>query len=207
MSRTISLGNVAPAPAVRAMFLSQPVAGSTIGDPPTGFRSQVSPQLPARMRGQGMTSLVVTTLVLPRYGRCLSPCTPPRTGPEYSLQCLLMSLTPFVFILPPPIPLLFLMAVGQMHGLAIRRNTIQCMQAIIEAMGALKIELTGDALLAAGRVAKLDESAELTPGVVQVGGSVPRRPQGGCWSSEGASSSPTLTFDDADAPRRKSTAP
>lgn len=56
----------------------------------------------------------------------------------------------------------------QMHGMAIRRNTIQCMQAIIEAAGNLQIELTGEAAAAAARVAKLDEAAELTPEVVQV---------------------------------------
>lgn len=56
-----------------------------------------------------------------------------------------------------------------MHGAAIRRNTIQCMQAIIQATVLLQIELDEEALEAATRVAKLDETAELTPEVVQVG--------------------------------------
>lgn len=55
-----------------------------------------------------------------------------------------------------------------MHGIAIRRNTIQCMQAIVEATGALDIELVGEAAAAGARVTKLDESAELSPRVVQV---------------------------------------
>lgn len=56
----------------------------------------------------------------------------------------------------------------QMHGMAIRRNTIQCMQAIIEAIVPLQIELRGEAVNAAARVEKLDEAAELTPEVVKV---------------------------------------
>lgn len=59
------------------------------------------------------------------------------------------------------------LAEQRMHGMAIRRNTIQCMQAIIEAIVPLQIELRGEAVNAAARVEKLDEAAELTPEVVK----------------------------------------
>lgn len=58
---------------------------------------------------------------------------------------------------------------AKMHGLAIRRNTIQCMQAILEAILSLEIELEPEAAAAADRIMEVDEGAELSPDVVQVG--------------------------------------
>lgn len=55
-----------------------------------------------------------------------------------------------------------------MHGLAIRRNTIQCMQAILEATVVLEIPLEAEAAAAATRVLRIDESSELSPAVVRV---------------------------------------
>ena len=56
----------------------------------------------------------------------------------------------------------------KMHGLAIRRNTIQCMQAILEATILLEIPLEEEAAAAAARMLRIDESSELSPDVVQV---------------------------------------
>lgn len=55
-----------------------------------------------------------------------------------------------------------------MHGLAIRRNTIQCMQAVLEATLSLEIELEPEAAAAADRIMEIDEGTELSPDVVQV---------------------------------------
>lgn len=55
-----------------------------------------------------------------------------------------------------------------MHGMAIRRNTIQCMQAIVEATGALEVELDDESAAAAMRIERLDETAQLDPSVVEV---------------------------------------
>lgn len=54
--------------------------------------------------------------------------------------------------------------------MAIRRNTIQCIQAILEATAVLGIQLEGgdEAVAAATRVVNLDEGSELTPEVVEV---------------------------------------
>ncbi|CAM9315474.1 unnamed protein product [Pylaiella littoralis] len=59
------------------------------------------------------------------------------------------------------------LAEQRMHGLAIRRNTIQCMQAILEAILSLEIELEPEAAAAADRIMEVDEGAELSPDVVQ----------------------------------------
>lgn len=64
--------------------------------------------------------------------------------------------------------LLLLSPLYKMHGLAIRRNTIQCMQAVVEATVTLQIELDPMAAEAGMRVLRLDETADLTPSVVQV---------------------------------------
>ena len=55
-----------------------------------------------------------------------------------------------------------------MHGMAIRRNTIQCMQAIVEATSLVDAELKGEAAAAGSRIVKLDEDVELSPSIVQV---------------------------------------
>ncbi|CAM9978274.1 unnamed protein product, partial [Ectocarpus sp. 13 AM-2016] len=59
------------------------------------------------------------------------------------------------------------LAEQRMHGLAIRRNTIQSMQAILEATVVLGIPLEGEAAAAAGRVLMLDEGTDLSPEIVQ----------------------------------------
>ncbi|CAM9700856.1 unnamed protein product, partial [Ectocarpus fasciculatus] len=59
------------------------------------------------------------------------------------------------------------LAEQRMHGLAIRRNTIQSMQAILEATVVLGIPLEGEAAAAAGRVLMLDEGTDLSPDIVQ----------------------------------------
>eukprot|EP00904_Undaria_pinnatifida_P004883 jgi/Undpi1/1524/HiC_scaffold_11.g04914.m1 len=59
------------------------------------------------------------------------------------------------------------LAEQRMHGMAIRRNTIQCMQAIVEATSLIEKELKGEAAAAGSRIVKLDEDAELSPGIVQ----------------------------------------
>eukprot|EP00903_Cladosiphon_okamuranus_P006031 g5949.t1 len=59
------------------------------------------------------------------------------------------------------------LAEQRMHGLAIRRNTIQCMQAILEARVLLEIPLEAEAEAAAARMLRIDESSELSPDVVQ----------------------------------------
>ena len=66
-----------------------------------------------------------------------------------------------------PAPATFLLY-SKMHGVAIRRNTIQSMQAIIEATVTLHIELDDEAAEAGMRILNLDETADLTPSVVQV---------------------------------------
>ncbi|CAM9909628.1 unnamed protein product [Scytosiphon promiscuus] len=60
------------------------------------------------------------------------------------------------------------LAEQRMHGMAIRRNTIQCIQAILDATAMLGIQLEGGdaAVAAATRVLKLDEGTELSPEVV-----------------------------------------
>lgn len=144
--------------------------------PPTAVKSQMNDMY----NGIGIVSSPCTTFACgshmdaprPKIYALFSPDFQPSLGIRLTPSALLLYRLPLLLAAPlPPLPapsLPPLLCTRKMHGLAIRRNTIQCMQAILEATVVLGIQLEEEAAEAAARVMMIDESTELSPDVVQV---------------------------------------